>query len=205
MRSRTTRTRRLGESSDAGRSIYSNLASGRKSIGSRKSTARSRPAVGPRQSSAASFVSDVTSEVSRRLSMMSDADEGDDTFVVRGPGAAAGKAGQRGLSEFGAGMTDPSIIHAITQTMIGEYNVQVHAKVDGRGGHSDKRHRRYFWLHPYTKMLYWTISDPGGAKVTEGTSKSASIEHVRVEVGPQPVASGFASGRASTSRRRRAR
>ncbi len=75
MRSRTYSKRRLGESSDAGRSIYSNLASGRKSIGSRKSTARSRPAVGPRQSSAASFVSDVTSEVSRRLSMMSDADE----------------------------------------------------------------------------------------------------------------------------------
>uniref|UniRef100_V5GFW7 PH domain-containing protein n=2 Tax=Kalmanozyma brasiliensis (strain GHG001) TaxID=1365824 RepID=V5GFW7_KALBG len=170
-------------------SIYSNMTSGRKSIGSRKSAAR-RPAAGPRQSSAASFVSDVTSEVSRRLSMMSDADEGDDTFVVRGPGAA-GKAAQRGLSEFGAGVTDPTIIHAITQTMIGEYMYKYTRKSMGRGGHSDKRHRRYFWLHPYTKMLYWTISDPGGAKVTEGTSKSASIEHVRVQVDLNPSPPGL--------------
>ncbi|SJX63592.1 related to NUM1-nuclear migration protein [Sporisorium reilianum f. sp. reilianum] len=174
-------------------SIYANLTSGRKSIGSRKSVAR-RPAAGPRQSSAASFVSDVTSEVSRRLSMMSsaasDADAGDETFVVRGPGAA-GKAGQRGLAGFGADATDPAIIHAITQTMIGEYMYKYTRKSMGRGGHSDKRHRRYFWLHPYTKMLYWTISDPGGAKVSEGTSKSAPIEGVRVVEDSNPSPPGL--------------
>ncbi|CDR99589.1 hypothetical protein [Sporisorium scitamineum] len=174
-------------------SIYANLTSGRKSIGSRKSTAR-RPAAGPRQSSAASFVSDVTSEVSRRLSMMSsaasDAEAGDETFVVRGPGAA-GKAGQRGLAGFGADATDPAIIHAITQTMIGEYMYKYTRKSMGRGGHSDKRHRRYFWLHPYTKMLYWTISDPGGAKVSEGTSKSAPIEGVRVVEDSNPSPPGL--------------
>lgn len=168
-------------------SIYNNLPSSRKSIGSRKSTTR-RPTTGPRQSSAASFVSDVTSEVSRRLSMMSHASDaigGDETFVPR----AAGKShATRGLSEFGADATDPAIIHAITQTMIGEYMYKYTRKSMGRGGHSDKRHRRYFWLHPYTKMLYWTISDPGGAKVSEGTSKSASIESVRVveDINPSP-------------------
>ncbi|SPO26552.1 related to NUM1 - nuclear migration protein [Ustilago trichophora] len=175
-------------------SIYTNLASGRKSIGSRKSATR-RPAAGPRQSSAASFVSDVTSEVSRRLSMMSsrasDADGGDETFVVRGQGAGGKGHGQRGLSEFGADATDPAIIHAITQTMIGEYMFKYTRKSMGRGGHSDKRHRRYFWLHPYTKMLYWTISDPGGAKVSEGTSKSASIESVRVVEDSNPNPPGL--------------
>ncbi|TKY85344.1 hypothetical protein EX895_005506 [Sporisorium graminicola] len=174
-------------------SIYANLNSGRKSISSRKSATR-RPAPGPRQSSAASFVSDVTSEVSRRLSMMSsaasDADPGDETFVVRGPGAA-GKAGQRGLAGFGTDATDPAIIHAITQTMIGEYMYKYTRKSMGRGGHSDKRHRRYFWLHPYTKMLYWTISDPGGAKVSEGTSKSAPIEGVRVVEDSNPSPPGL--------------
>ncbi|SNX84881.1 related to NUM1 - nuclear migration protein [Melanopsichium pennsylvanicum] len=173
-------------------SIYSNLASGsgRKSIGSKKSVSR-RPAAGPRQSSAASFVSDVTSEVSRRLSMMSSraSDAGDDTFVVRGQ--SNGKARMGGLSEFGADSTDPAIIHAITQTMIGEYMHKYTRKSMGRGGHSDKRHRRYFWLHPYTKMLYWTISDPGGAKVSEGTSKSASIESVRVVEDSNPNPPGL--------------
>jgi hypothetical protein len=176
-------------------SIYNTLASGRKSIGSRKSAAR-RPAAGPRQSSAASFVSDVTSEVSRRLSMMSsrasEADAGDETFVVRGQNGAGKMHGQRGLSEFGgADSTDPAIIHAITQTMIGEYMFKYTRKSMGRGGHSDKRHRRYFWLHPYTKMLYWTISDPGGAKVSEGTSKSASIESVRVVEDSNPSPPGL--------------
>ncbi|GAK64638.1 uncharacterized protein PAN0_006c2852 [Moesziomyces antarcticus] len=176
-------------------SIYNTLASGRKSIGSRKSAAR-RPAAGPRQSSAASFVSDVTSEVSRRLSMMSsrasEADAGDETFVVRGQNGAGKMHGQRGLSEFGAAdSTDPAIIHAITQTMIGEYMFKYTRKSMGRGGHSDKRHRRYFWLHPYTKMLYWTISDPGGAKVSEGTSKSASIESVRVVEDSNPSPPGL--------------
>ncbi|GAC99216.1 hypothetical protein PHSY_006816 [Pseudozyma hubeiensis SY62] len=174
-------------------SIYANLASGRKSIGSRKSAGR-RPGAGPRQSSAASFVSDVTSELSRRLSMVSSvasaADAGDETFVVRGAGAA-GKSGQHGLSEFGADATDPAIIHAITQTMIGEYMYKYTRKSMGRGGHSDKRHRRYFWLHPYTKMLYWTISDPGGAKVSEGTSKSAPIESVRVVEDSNPSPPGL--------------
>ncbi|PWZ00294.1 hypothetical protein BCV70DRAFT_160991 [Testicularia cyperi] len=183
-------------------SIYNGITSGgRKSIGSRKSAgvAARRPPVGPRQSSAASFVSDVTSEVSRRLSMMSsrasdadgDADAGDETFVVR-PGASGPKGGVRGLSEFGgAESTDPAIIHAITQTMIGEYMFKYTRKSMGRGGHSDKRHKRYFWLHPYTKTLYWTISDPGGAKVSEGTSKSASIEAVRVVEDSNPSPPGL--------------
>ncbi|PWN48261.1 hypothetical protein IE53DRAFT_364051 [Violaceomyces palustris] len=150
---------------------------GRQSITSKRSVAAYRR--GPRQSSAASFVSDVTSELSRRFSLASsrnsddDGDAGDRTFVARDR--------NRGVSEFGASDgTDPSVIQSITQTMIGEYMYKYTRRSMGRGGHSDRRHRRYFWVHPYTKMLYWTISDPGGAKVHEGTSKSASIEQVKV-------------------------
>lgn len=118
--------------------------------------------------------------MSMMSSAASEADQGDDTFVARGPGA--------GLGQFGADTTDPAIIHAITQTMIGEYMYKYTRKSMGRVGHSDKRHKRYFWVHPYTKTLYWTLSDPGGAKVSEGTSKSASIEHVRIveDLNPSP-------------------
>ncbi|CAG8613961.1 8022_t:CDS:2, partial [Funneliformis mosseae] len=52
--------------------------------------------------------------------------------------------------------TDPNIIHAITQTMIGEYLYKYHRSNFGAG----KRHKRFFWVHPYTKTLYWSIKDP---------------------------------------------
>ncbi|EPQ26819.1 uncharacterized protein PFL1_05454 [Pseudozyma flocculosa PF-1] len=163
--------------------------SARKSLNSRRSAAGNSLRRGPRQSSAASFVSDVTSELSRRFSLASSQasdDAGDETFIAR-PGGRT-----RGMSEFGGGEgTDPMVIHAITQTMIGEYMHKYTRKSMGRGGHSDKRHRRYFWVHPYTKMLYWTISDPGGAKVSEGTSKSASITGVRVVEDSNPSPPGL--------------
>ncbi|KAN0065213.1 hypothetical protein ACQY0O_001710 [Thecaphora frezii] len=177
-------------------SIYNGIMSGRKSIGSRRSAAgASLRQGGPRQSSAASFVSDVTSELSRRFSQASSQasdDPGDETFVAR-PNTRTRKVSEYddGGGGGSAEGTDPMVIHAITQTMIGEYMYKYTRKSMGRGGHSDKRHRRYFWLHPYTKMLYWTISDPGGAKVSEGTSKSASICGVRVTEDSNPSPPGL--------------
>ncbi|CAG8621192.1 15966_t:CDS:2, partial [Racocetra fulgida] len=56
--------------------------------------------------------------------------------------------------------TDPTIIHAITQTMIGEYLW----KYTRRNFGSDKRHKRFFWVHPYTKTLYWSNKDPESVK-----------------------------------------
>ncbi|CAO1629574.1 unnamed protein product [Parajaminaea phylloscopi] len=139
-----------------------------------------------RQTSGTSLASDVTSELSRRLSDVSwqgrdEEDEdavGDVTITA---GAANGPA-RRGAQPrgFDAETTDPQVIQAITQTMIGEYLYKYTRKTMGRAGHSEKRHRRYFWVHPYTKMLYWTIADPGGAQMAEGVSKSACIEDVRV-------------------------
>ena len=86
---------------------------------------------------------------------------------------------------------DPSVINAITSTMIGSYLYKYTRKAMGRNGLSDKRHQRYFWVHPYTKMLYWTVSDPGGAGVTEVTSKSACIEEVEVVDDPNPSPPGL--------------
>ena len=76
----------------------------------------------------------------------------------------------RGGSHQGGG-TDPAIIHAITQTMIGEFMYKYTRKAIGKG-HGERRHRRFFWIHPYTKTLYWSSSDPGSSNVNESSAKS---------------------------------
>jgi hypothetical protein len=67
--------------------------------------------------------------------------------------------------------TDPMIIHAITQTMIGEYLYKYTRKPIGKK-YTERRHRRYFWIHPYTKTIYWSAVDPGSTNVTESSAKS---------------------------------
>ena len=69
------------------------------------------------------------------------------------------------------GGTDPAIIHAITQTMIGEFLYKYTRKSTlGMGG--DRRHKRFFWVHPYTRTLYWSDADPGSSNVSESSAKS---------------------------------
>ncbi|CAG8451858.1 10255_t:CDS:2 [Acaulospora morrowiae] len=75
--------------------------------------------------------------------------------------------------------TDPNIIHAITQTMIGEYLYKyTRSKF---GGISDKRHKRFFWVHPYTKTLYWSNKDPGSYEPTDPKSKSGMSYFAYIE------------------------
>ena len=70
--------------------------------------------------------------------------------------------------------TDPMIIHAITQTMIGEFLYKYTRKAIGKK-HAERRHRRYFWIHPYTKTIYWSAVDPGSSNVTESSAKSGKL------------------------------
>lgn len=67
--------------------------------------------------------------------------------------------------------TDPTIIHAITQTMIGEFLYKYTRRAIGKG-HGERRHKRFFWVHPYTRTLYWSSADPGSSNVTEASAKS---------------------------------
>lgn len=69
------------------------------------------------------------------------------------------------------GATDPAIIHAITQTMIGEFLYKYTRKTIGKG-HGERRHKRFFWVHPYTRTLYWSSADPGSSNVSESSAKS---------------------------------
>ena len=86
------------------------------------------------------------------------------------------------------GSTDPAIIHAITQTMIGEFLYKYTRKAIGKG-HGERRHKRFFWVHPYTKTLYWSSADPGSSNVSESSAKSGTpcfACHLMCEVWGKP-------------------
>ncbi|KAK0555436.1 hypothetical protein OC846_001695 [Tilletia horrida] len=141
----------------------------------------------PRKSSQTSFASDVTSELSRRMSFGSS--RASDALADRTETHAQERVGGQPRSIMGNAPdgTDPDIIQAITQTMIGEY-LYKYTRKTMRAGYSDKRHKRFFWVHPYTRMLYWTLNDPGGARMGDGNSKGACIEDIRVveDTNPNP-------------------
>ncbi|KAF5379179.1 hypothetical protein D9615_005980 [Tricholomella constricta] len=90
----------------------------------------------------------------------------------------------------GGTTTDPAIIHAITQTMIGEFLYKYTRRTIGKG-HGQGRHKRFFWVHPYTKTLYWSSADPGSSNVSESSAKSAYIDGVRSVLDPNPMPPGL--------------
>lgn len=90
--------------------------------------------------------------------------------------------------EFG---TDPRMIQAITQTMIGEW-LWKYTRNLGRTGLSSTRHQRYVWVHPYTRTLYWSTHDPQ-ADGSQHNSKSIPIESVREVEDDNPYPPGICS------------
>ena len=118
---------------------------------------------------------------SRASSVTSFASEVESRFNLRGgpteiPGVASG--------------TDPRMIQAITQTMIGDY-LWKYTRKAGRSDMSSTRHRRYFWVHPYTRTLYWSDRDPATAGRSELKAKSVAIEAVRVVTDDNPMPPGL--------------
>ncbi|ETI23390.1 hypothetical protein G647_05191 [Cladophialophora carrionii CBS 160.54] len=122
----------------------------------------------------------VTSQLSHRSSVSSFASEIDERFNMH-------RGGQMSAHGFG---TDPRIIQAITQTMIGEF-LWKYTRKAGRSEMSETRHRRYFWVHPYTKTLYWSDQDPQTAGRTELKAKSVLIESIQVVPDDNPMPPGL--------------
>lgn len=122
----------------------------------------------------------ITSQTSRRSSVTSFASEIDVRFNI--PSNA-----QVSPHSFS---TDPRIIQAITQTMIGEF-LWKYTRKAGRAEMSETRHRRYFWVHPYTKTLYWSDQDPQTAGRSELRAKSVLIESVQVVNDDNPMPPGL--------------
>jgi meiotic cell cortex pleckstrin-like protein len=118
---------------------------------------------------------------SRRSSISSFASEVDMRFGNRNMGFETAGFGPN---------TDPRMIQAITQTMIGEY-LWKYTRKAGRGDMSENRHRRYFWVHPYTRTLYWSDRDPSAAGRSALKAKSVPIEAVRVVTDDNPMPPGL--------------
>ncbi|KAI1814984.1 hypothetical protein GGS20DRAFT_366687 [Poronia punctata] len=118
---------------------------------------------------------------SRQSSISSFASEIDTRFNINN-----GMGMDSGLSSH----TDPRMIQAVTQTMIGEY-LWKYTRKAGRGEMSENRHRRFFWVHPYTRALYWSDGDPAAANRGEMRAKSVPIEAVRVVADDNPMPPGL--------------
>ncbi|SGY44722.1 BQ5605_C001g00194 [Microbotryum silenes-dioicae] len=144
---------------------------------------------GPPLSSSARSISEMSmhSEMSRRPSMASSRTSEGGLFDAHNP-----SRGDEPLRN-GDDSTDPAVIHAITQTMIGEFLYKYTRRAIGKGI-SEKRHKRFFWVHPYTKTLYWSTSDPGGANTNQSSAKSVCIEGVRQVLDANPLPPGLHQG-----------
>lgn len=143
----------------------------------RNASAASKTATIPR-----TRYSTTKSQVSRRSSVTSFASELDERFNIRTDGMPMPQGFETG--------TDPRMIQAITQTMIGEY-LWKYTRKPGRGEMSDKRHRRFFWVHPYTRTLYWSEQDPSTAGRAQLKAKSVAIDTIRVVTDDNPLPPGL--------------
>lgn len=122
------------------------------------------------------------SRASRRSSVSSFESELDERFNIRLDGMPMPDGVDNG--------TDPRMIQAITQTMIGEF-LWKYTRKAGRGEMSNNRHRRFFWVHPYTRTLYWSDRDPSTAGRAQMKAKSVAIEAVRVVTDDNPMPPGL--------------
>lgn len=122
------------------------------------------------------------SQMSRRSSVTSFASELDARFNIRTDGMPMLQGMESGA--------DPRMIQAITQTMIGEY-LWKYTRKAGREDMSTNRHRRFFWIHPYTRTLYWSDQDPAMAGRAQLKAKSVAIEGVRVVTDDNPMPPGL--------------
>ncbi|CAI6334479.1 unnamed protein product [Periconia digitata] len=137
-------------------------------------TPRPRPRSQPR--------SGAVSPVTRRSSISSFSSEIDHRFNI---------AGMNPLSQTGLdpAKVDPRMIQAITQTMLGEF-MWKYTRRTGQKGMSQTRHRRYFWVHPFTRTVYW--SKDGPARGTQQVkAKSLSIEGVHTVGDNNPLPPGL--------------
>lgn len=86
-----------------------------------------------------------------------------------------------------ASLTEPSIIPALTQTVIGEYLYKYY-----RFFGVESRHERFFWIHPYTLTLYWSSTNPVlETKSSAQRTKSAAILGVESVSDSNPYPAGL--------------
>lgn len=68
---------------------------------------------------------------------------------------------------------------ALQQTATGEYLYKYTRGAFGRG-YSLKRHKRFFWVHPHTKLLSWSSANPSVSTVSQPRVKQGA--HHRLQL-----------------------
>lgn len=105
--------------------------------------------------------------------------------------SSMGRTGSMGAISLAtvASLSEPSIIPALTQTVIGEYLYKYYPYLGQFG--SNSRHERFFWIHPYTLTLYWSTSNPIMANPSSHKTKCAAILAVESIVDTNPYPAGL--------------
>ncbi|KAJ2576829.1 hypothetical protein GGH95_003596, partial [Coemansia sp. RSA 1836] len=93
---------------------------------------------------------------------------------------------------------EPLIVQSIARTMVGTF---MHKYTPTRFTHSssrERRHLRYFWIHPYAKMLNWSKQPPSGGtglsrNTRDGGSRSVYMRTIRI-VQERPTAEDESNG-----------
>ena len=74
---------------------------------------------------------------------------------------------------------DPEMTKSITQLMIGEY-MWKYVRKAGFRQLSDSRHRRYLWVHPFTRTVHWSAAPPQSGLPSSNKSKSMLVKTIKV-------------------------
>ncbi|KAJ1963188.1 hypothetical protein GGI12_002203 [Dipsacomyces acuminosporus] len=90
---------------------------------------------------------------------------------------------------------EPLIVQAIARTMVGAYMWKYTPTRFTHTGGRERRHMRYFWIHPYAKMLNWSKQPPtGGTGLSRSArasgSRSVYMRSIRIVADQQPGAQG---------------
>ncbi|KAJ2100690.1 hypothetical protein GGI16_003638, partial [Coemansia sp. S142-1] len=102
------------------------------------------------------------------------------------------------LDQFVSRQPEPLIVQSIARTMVGTF---MHKYTPTRFTHSssrERRHLRYFWIHPYAKMLNWSKQPPSGGtglsrNTRDGGSRSVYMRSIRI-VQERPTAEDESNG-----------
>ncbi|KAJ1809948.1 hypothetical protein LPJ75_004294 [Coemansia sp. RSA 2598] len=80
------------------------------------------------------------------------------------------------MQQFISRQPEPLIVQAIARTMVGTFMWKYTTTHFPHGSNArERRHMRYFWIHPYAKMLNWSKQPPsGGTSLTRSTRESGS-------------------------------
>jgi hypothetical protein len=65
---------------------------------------------------------------------------------------------------------NPALNSDVTQTMMGEFLHKYKRRAFGKG-YGQRRHRRFFWVNPYTRMLFWSRKELSSSNVFESRAK----------------------------------